>query len=98
MTTTFGASGIARTGCGHAGLDSSAVLPITPENALPGLYSLNAIGLLLHSRGRPRCHGTPDQAVCPHPARAGFGRPPASRGPPGRAELPGIHAMSPFEG
>ena len=32
-----------RTGCGHAGLDSLVVRPITPGNAVPGLYSFNAM-------------------------------------------------------
>jgi hypothetical protein len=44
IITTFGAPGVARTICRHAGLDSSVVLPIIPENALPGLYSLGSIG------------------------------------------------------
>src|SRR5215470_16368351 len=39
--STFGAPSRARTGAGHAGLDTSKVRPITPENACPGLYSLS---------------------------------------------------------
>ena len=31
------------TGFGHAGLDSSVVLPITPGNGVPGGYSTSAM-------------------------------------------------------
>src|SRR5215471_17987041 len=41
--STFGASRLARSGRGHAGLDSSAVRPITPGNAVPGSYSVSPI-------------------------------------------------------
>src|SRR5262249_7954619 len=43
MNRTLGAPSLARSGCGHAGCDTSNVLPITPENAVPSLYSFNAI-------------------------------------------------------
>src|SRR5262245_2744215 len=49
MNTTFGAPFLARSGSGHAGDDSSNVRPITPENALPGLYSFSATRLLLRA-------------------------------------------------
>src|SRR5450631_2563405 len=39
MNSTFGAPSRARTGAGQAGVDSSAVRPITPGNATPGPYS-----------------------------------------------------------
>ena len=38
---------LARKGCGQAGCDTSNVRPMTPVNAVPGLYSLSAIGSLL---------------------------------------------------
>ena len=40
MNRTFGAPSDARFGAGHAGLDSSAVRPITPGNRAPGSYSI----------------------------------------------------------
>ena len=40
-TSTFGAPGTARSGRGHAGLDSSTVRPITPGNPVPDLYSFS---------------------------------------------------------
>src|SRR5262245_30088621 len=43
MNNTFGAPSRARLGAGHAGLDTSKVRPITPENAWPDLYSFSAI-------------------------------------------------------
>src|SRR5215470_9895121 len=43
MNKTLGAPSFARSGCGQAGCDTSNVLPITPLNAVPGLYSLSAI-------------------------------------------------------
>jgi hypothetical protein len=39
MNRTFGAPFLARVSAGHAGLDSSAVRPITPGNVAPGSYS-----------------------------------------------------------
>jgi hypothetical protein len=33
----------ARVGAGHAGVDSSTVLPITPGNGVPGSYSRGVI-------------------------------------------------------
>jgi hypothetical protein len=39
----LGAPSLARSGSGHAGCETSNVLPITPGNAVPGLYSLSAI-------------------------------------------------------
>ena len=41
---TFGAPSRARGGAGHAGLDSSAVRPITPGKAAPSGYS--TIGIM----------------------------------------------------
>jgi hypothetical protein len=38
---TFGAPSRARSGLGHAGVDTSGVRPITPENAAPDSYSFN---------------------------------------------------------
>ena len=43
MNRTFGAPWRARSGSGQAGCETSKVRPTTPENALPGLYSLRAI-------------------------------------------------------
>src|SRR5690606_11012335 len=43
MKSTLGAPVFARRGAGHAGLDSSTVLPIVPGKRCPGSYSLNAI-------------------------------------------------------
>src|ERR1039457_2091800 len=43
MNSTFGAPGAARSGRGHAGVDSCAVRPITPGNAWPGSYSVSPI-------------------------------------------------------
>src|SRR5580693_478748 len=43
MNSTLGAPSRARTGAGQAGVDSSAVRPITPGNAAPGSYSTIAI-------------------------------------------------------
>src|SRR6185503_1547919 len=59
MNNTLGDPGTARTGCGHAGVDSSVVRPTRPGKLVPGRYSLNAmartppaheavIGSLLH--------------------------------------------------
>ncbi len=42
---TFGAPSRARSGAGQAGDETSKVLPMTPENAVPGLYSLSATGV-----------------------------------------------------
>ena len=39
MNRTFGAPEVARTGSGHAGLDTSRVFPITPGNGAPAGYS-----------------------------------------------------------
>src|ERR1700761_6103692 len=50
MNTTLGAPSRARTGAGHAGADSSAVLPITPGKAAPGSYSSIAIRISPASR------------------------------------------------
>src|SRR6185437_2614430 len=70
MNTTLGAPSRARTGAGHAGADSSAVLPITPGNAAPGSYSSIAIRISPASR---HCPLSPYPAVrwqSPHhPAR-----------------------------
>ena len=46
MKMTFGAPSFARSGSGHAGDDLSNVRPITPVNAVPGLYSFSAMVLL----------------------------------------------------
>ena len=43
MNSTFGAPSFARLGIGQAGVDTSAVRPITPGKAAPGLYSLSGI-------------------------------------------------------
>src|ERR1700761_9278177 len=43
MISTFAAPASARSGRGHAGLDSSVVRPITPENAVPGSYSFSGM-------------------------------------------------------
>src|ERR1700733_585549 len=43
MNSTFGEPASARSGRGHAGLDSSVVRPITPGNAVPGSYSFSGI-------------------------------------------------------
>src|SRR5512135_540538 len=43
MNRTLGVPSLARTGWGQAGLDWSTVRPITPENAVPGLYSLSVV-------------------------------------------------------
>ena len=43
MNSTFGDPGSARSGRGHAGLDSSVVRPITPGKAVPGSYSLSGM-------------------------------------------------------
>src|SRR5882724_7800023 len=53
MSSTLGAPSRARTGAGHAGADSSAVLPITPGNAAPGSYSSIAIRISPASRHYP---------------------------------------------
>jgi hypothetical protein len=47
MNKTLGAPSLARKGSGQAGEETSNVRPITPLNALPGLYSFNAIKTLL---------------------------------------------------
>src|SRR5689334_16407660 len=44
MNSTLGDPGFARSGFGQAGDDSPIVRPITPGNAVPGSYSLIAIG------------------------------------------------------
>jgi len=43
MKSTLGAPSFARSGAGQAGLDSPTVRPITPGNAVPGLYSTIAL-------------------------------------------------------
>ncbi|MGW4090274.1 hypothetical protein [Nocardia sp. NPDC004750] len=43
MNTKFGAPGAARTGCGHAGFDTSVVRPMIPGKAVPRLYSSSDI-------------------------------------------------------
>ena len=43
MNSTLGAPSWARLGCGQAGVDTSAVRPITPGNVVPGLYSFSAM-------------------------------------------------------
>jgi hypothetical protein len=48
IINTFGDPGAARTGWGHAGLETSVVRPITPGNTVPGSYSLSAIDRNLH--------------------------------------------------
>src|SRR3954462_3220809 len=45
MNSTFGAPAFARSGAGHAGVDSAIVRPRLPGNAVPGLYSRNDIQL-----------------------------------------------------
>ena len=50
MNSTFGAPFGARTGAGHAGVDSSAVRPITPGKAVPDGYSFSGMSTLLWSR------------------------------------------------
>src|SRR5436305_1878745 len=47
MNITFGAPFGARTATGHAGVDSSAVRPMTPGNDVPAGYSFNGISTLL---------------------------------------------------
>jgi hypothetical protein len=47
MISTFGDPDAARTGRGHAGLDSSAVRPMTPGNVVPGSYSWRLISRFL---------------------------------------------------
>ena len=47
MNSTLGAPSFARNGSGQAGSDTSKVRPLTPLNAVPGLYSLRAIKILL---------------------------------------------------
>src|SRR5690348_2488612 len=66
MNTTLGAPSRARTGAGHAGADSSAVLPITPGNASRGSYSSIAIRISPASRHHP--------PLAPYPA-LGWRRP-----------------------
>ena len=39
----FGASGLERTGAGHAGSDSLTVRPMRPVKVVPGLYSFRLI-------------------------------------------------------
>ena len=46
MKSTFGAPFFERSGSGHAGDDLSKVRPMTPGNAVPGLYSLRAMVVL----------------------------------------------------
>src|SRR4249919_1964157 len=53
MNSTLGAPSRARTGAGQAGVDSSAVRPITPGNAAPGSYSIIAIRTSPADRYRP---------------------------------------------
>src|SRR5262245_47777904 len=63
MNKTFGAPSRARSGCGHAGDETSKVRPMTPLKAVPGLYSFIAKSFLLVSRrsrparvdARPSC-------------------------------------------
>ena len=43
IISTFGAPAFARSGRGQAGLDSSAVRPITPEKVVPGSYSFSGM-------------------------------------------------------
>ncbi len=43
--STLGEPGTGRVGCGHAGLDSSVVRPITPEKAAPAGYSFNGMAV-----------------------------------------------------
>src|SRR3954467_1087326 len=45
MNSTFGAPAFARSGAGHAGVESAIVRPRLPGNAVPGLYSRNDIQL-----------------------------------------------------
>lgn len=47
MDSTLGAPSFARNRSGQAGSDTSKVRPLTPLNAVPGLYSLRAIKILL---------------------------------------------------
>ena len=43
MKSTLGAPSFARFGAGQAGLDTSAVRPMTPGNVVPRLYSMIAM-------------------------------------------------------
>ena len=63
MNTTFGVPFGARTGAGHAGVDSSAVRPITPGKAVPDGYSFSGISTLLG-----RVIGAPSISVAGRPA------------------------------
>src|SRR6266496_2974943 len=47
MNNTLGAPSFARNGSGQAGDETSKVRPMTPLNAVPGLYSLSAMILSL---------------------------------------------------
>src|SRR4051812_36364505 len=50
MKRTFAAPSFARIGAGQAGVDSSAVRPITPGNGVPGSYSVIGISSLRFGR------------------------------------------------
>ncbi len=57
MNRMLGAPSFARSGLGHAGLETSNVRPMTPLNAVPGLYSLRVTSWLLIGMIRLPKHG-----------------------------------------
>src|SRR5689334_12123953 len=59
MNSTLGAPFGARTGAGHAGVDSSAVRPITPGKGVPDGYSFSGMATLLFAvdHADPRADG-----------------------------------------
>ena len=95
MNSTFGAPFGARTGAGHAGVDSSAVRPITPGKAVPDGYSFSGISTLLFAdhvarasrcRTRPRITRQGLDAASRRGATGARRRPPkANRQAPGRS-------------
>src|SRR5690349_18647823 len=69
MNSTLAAPGAARSGLGQAGSDSSKVLPMTPGNLVPGVYSFNVT-----------CASPPRAQACTHrAARAVLAVQPRSR-------------------
>src|SRR5260370_28929359 len=68
MNKTLGEPGFARSGRGHAGLDSSVVRPITPGNAVPGSYSVSPIARP-PSATACRRQRNPSLELCHPPAR-----------------------------
>src|SRR5258705_235952 len=67
MKRTFGAPSFARSGSGQAGLETSNVRPMTPGNAVPGLYSRSAMLVLLSCVARmaaaETCHSAAFYAI-----------------------------------